>query len=338
MDAFSKPKMTRLPHGGDLATAEAVFGSPPQGWLDLSTGINPRPYDFGKVEAGAYSRLPQSQALYGLRAAARNYYGAPNTETVAVAPGTQALIQWLPKLRDYSRVAVVGPTYGEHIHSWRSAGHFVTEISAPDQANADADVVVLVNPNNPDGTRYTCSDLEGPYRRLASRGGWMIIDEAFCDPLPALSQAPECERNGLIILRSFGKFFGLAGVRLGFALSHPSLAALLTQALGPWAVPGPTLDIGTKALSDTEWIDETRARLASGRHRLEALLQEAGMELVGGTDLFTLARSDQAQALQARLAEQGIWTRVFPENHEWIRFGQPGTGEDWQRLSEALAN
>lgn len=337
MDASSKPAKTCLLHGGDLAAAEAVFGPHPQGWLDLSTGINPRPYDFGKVGTGAHSRLPQTEPLDALLNAARKYYGAPHVETVTAAPGTQALIQWLPRLRGASRVAVVGPTYGEHARAWQSAGHTVTEIRAPDQAGSDTDVLVLVNPNNPDGTRYAPDRLAGPCRRLASRGGWLIVDEAFCDVTPDLSLAANCGRDGLIILRSFGKFFGLAGVRLGFALSNPSLASRLSEALGPWAVSGPTLEIGAKALSDAAWIDETGRNLATGRRRLETLLQGRGLEIVGGTDLFTLARSDRAQALHSRLAEQGIWTRAFAENPEWIRFGQPGTGDDWQRLTDALA-
>ena len=337
MDACSKPAKTRLFHGGDIAAAEAVFGLHPQGWLDLSTGINPRPYDFGKVATGAYSRLPQTKSLDALLNAAREYYGAPHVETVTATPGTQALIQWLPRLRGASRVAVVGPTYGEHARAWQSAGHTVTEIRAPDQAGGDTDVLVLVNPNNPDGTGYAADRLAGLCRRLASRGGWLIVDEAFCDVTPDLSLAADCASDGLIILRSFGKFFGLAGVRLGFALSHPSLAARLSEAFGPWAVPGPTLEIGVKALGDAAWIDETGATLATGRRRLEKLLQDQGLEIVGGTDLFILVRSDRAQVLHSRLAEQGIWTRAFPENPEWIRFGQPGTGENWQRLTDALA-
>lgn len=337
MDAYSKPATTRLPHGGDLAAAEATFGPQPRGWLDLSTGINPRPYDFGKVGAEAYSRLPQRQAMDALRTAARKYYGTPQIETVTAAPGTQALIQWLPRLRGLSRVAVVGPTYGEHVHAWQSAGHTVTEIHAPDQADVATDVLVLVNPNNPDGNQYAPGYLAELNLRLAARGGWLIVDEAFCDVTPDLSLAKDCDRDGLIILRSFGKFFGLAGLRLGFALSCPSLAARLSEALGPWAISGPTLEIGAKALSDSAWIDETCGKLAVARRRLEAILRDADMEIVGGTDLFTLARSDPAHALHSRLAEQGIWTRVFPMNPEWIRFGHPGTGDDWQRLTDALA-
>jgi len=189
-----------------------------------------------------------------------------------------------------------------------------------------------------DGNQYPPSYLAGLNLRLASRSDWLIIDEAFCEVTPDLSLAKDCDRDGLIILRSFGKFFGLAGVRLGFALSCPSIAARLSDAFGPWAVSGPTLEIGTKALSDTAWIDETCVRLAMDKRRLEAILRDADMDIVSGTDLFTLARSDQAHVLHSRLAEQGIWTRVFPMNPEWIRFGHPGTSSDWQRLTDALAS
>ena len=332
---ISSPSLT-LPHGGDLAAAEAQYGPPQQGWIDLSTGINPIPYPVGNIEAEAFSRLPEKPALDDLRLSALDYYAAPSLESVVAAPGTQALIQWLPKLRPRSRVCVISPTYAEHAHAWRQAGHEVLVATSPDQAPEDTEVLVVVNPNNPDGVRHAPGALLETGRRLASRGGWLIVDEAFADVTPDLGLSAYCQQDGVIILRSFGKFFGLAGLRLGFALSNPEMAGRLNRALGPWAVSGPACDIGARALLDEAWIEQTRETLATGMRRLEALLVDNGLKLAGGTDLFIAARSDQAGALHGHLAQNGIWTRVFPDHGDWVRFGQPGLPEHWRCLETAL--
>ncbi|NQV82305.1 MAG: threonine-phosphate decarboxylase [Rhodospirillales bacterium] len=325
-----------LAHGGDLSSAEALYGPPPQGWVDLSTGINPAPYPVGDIGATAFSRLPEKSAINDLLLAARDYYGAPGCGAIAAAPGTQALIQWLPRLRPRSRVTVLSPTYAEHAHAWASAGHDVAEAAALEQVPGDTDVLIIVNPNNPNGVCTQRQDLLDTRRNLARRGGWLIVDEAFADVAPDISLAAHCQDDGLIILRSFGKFFGLAGLRLGFALCNPQTASRLNQALGPWSVSGPAIAVGTRALRDTAWIEQTRNTLRAEVQRLEILFGRAELDIVGTTDLFVLIRSNQAARLHAHLAQNGIWTRAFPGNRAWIRFGQPGTEEHWRRLETAL--
>jgi len=200
----------------------------------------------------------------------------------------------------------------------------------------DTEVLVAVNPNNPDGICHAPETLLKIERRLASLGGWLIVDEAFADVTPEIGLSAHCEREGLILLRSFGKFFGLAGVRLGFALTHPETADRLNRALGPWAVSGPACTVGTRALEDTTWIEATRKSLAAGRLRLETLLQGHGLEIVGGTDLFVLTRSEGARNLHNHLARTGIWTRAFTQHPSWLRFGQPGRPEHWRRLETTI--
>jgi len=265
-----------------------------------------------------------------------DYYGAPSPDNIVAAPGTQALIQWLPRLRGPSRVAVVGPTYAEHARSWRSCGHTVSEIADLEQADGSFDVVVAVNPNNPDGRRHAPETLLDLHRRLATTGGCLVVDEAFADMTPGLSLSSHCRADGLIVLKSYGKFFGLAGLRLGFALTGAAFGGRLTEALGPWAFSEPAAIIAAKSFRDGEWIARTRKNLIEGRQRLEALLGDHGLDTVGGTGLFTLAQSARAPDLHAHLASHGIWTRVFPENPAWIRFGHPGKAPDWGRLSEAF--
>jgi cobalamin biosynthetic protein CobC len=323
-----------LAHGGDWVAAERRFGRPKDGWLDLSTGINPHSYPVAGIDAAAWQRLPDTRATAALLDAAAAYYGVRDGKGIVAAPGSQAAMQWLPRLRPRSRVAVVGPTYGEHAHVWRLAGHDVTEVAAFE--DADADVIVVVNPNNPDGRVLAPEALVARAERLAKRGGLLVVDEAFADAAPYASMAAFAGMGGLAVLRSFGKFFGLAGARLGFVLAETSLAAALRRALGPWAVSGPAAAVATRAFADQAWIAATRAHLAVEMGRLRALLAEHGFAILGGTNLFTLVETADAARWYAHLARHGILVRAFAEYPRWLRFGLPG-GAHWPRLEEALA-
>lgn len=323
-----------LAHGGDWVAAERRFGRPHAGWLDLSTGINPHLYPVAGVDAAAWHRLPDTRAMTALIAAAAAYYGPRDANRIVAAPGSQAAIQWLPRLRARSRVVVVGPTYGEHAHTWRTAGHEVVEVAAFE--DADADVVVVVNPNNPDGRVVAPEALVARAERLARHGGLLVVDEAFADAAPYASVAAFAGMDGLAVLRSFGKFFGLAGARLGFVLAEASLAAALRRALGPWAVAGPAVAVATQAFADEAWIATTRAHLAIEMGRLRALLAEHGFAIVGGTNLFALVETPDAALWFAHLARHGILVRAFAEFPRWLRFGLPGAAH-WPRLAQALA-
>jgi len=326
--------MSGIRHGGDLATAGAAFGIPDGGWLDLSTGINPRPYAIDDIDAAIWQRLPVRADEDALMDAARAYYGVADDAALAAAPGTQAIIQWLPRLRPAGSVAVVSPTYAEHAHRWRDAGHAVTE--AATLHDADADVIVVVNPNNPDGCIVEAGVLLDRADKQAAKGGWLVVDEAFADATPAMAVTPGSGRPGLVALRSFGKFFGLAGLRLGFAAGDPTVVSALANALGPWSVGGPALAVGARALADGAWQAETRARLVGDAARLDDLLLDAGFEIVGGTPLFRLASAEDAWARYEALARRGVLTRPFDGNRAWLRFGLPGCDGDWRRLAEAL--
>lgn len=327
----------RVSHGGDLDTATRRFGLPEAGWLDLSTGINPHPYPVPALSPEIWSRLPQRSAEAALIAAARACYGVPEDARMVAAPGTQALIQALPRLRPApARVAVLAPTYGEHAHVWRVAGHAVREC-ADLEAAADCDIAIVVNPNNPDGRVTGRGDLLALCGTLARRGGWLVLDEAFADTDPALSLAGESGRNGLVILRSFGKFYGLAGTRLGFALADEKIAGALDAWFGPWAVSGPAIEIGRTALADKAWAIAMRARLADEAARLDALLEKNGMRVVGGTSLFRLVETSGAASLYEALGRRGILVRVFADRPDLVRIGLPGGDDSFDRLAAALA-
>ncbi|MBF0563242.1 MAG: threonine-phosphate decarboxylase, partial [Alphaproteobacteria bacterium] len=312
-------------HGGDLAAAERLYGRPEAPWLDLSTGINPRPYPLPPLPDRLWHRLPEAGEVAALLAAAARFFGVDAGAGVVAAPGTQALIQLLPRLRPPGRVAILAPTYDEHALAWTAAGHQVREIAHLDEF-ADADVVVVVNPNNPDGRRLSPSTLTALTRTLAARDGLVVVDEAFADAESQDSLAGSCGQPGLVVLRSFGKFFGLAGLRLGFAMAAPPLAASIVEALGPWSVSAPAIAVGTVALTDDAWGHATRLWLGEMARRLDSVLGQAGLDVIGGTVLFRLVRTPHAQPLYHALGRRGILVRAFTARTDRLRFGLPDSG------------
>ena len=330
--------MTDAPvfHGGNLGWAEAKFGRPVRPWIDLSTGVNPWPYPIGSIRSDAWSRLPDARAESEMREAAARYYCAPEVDCVVSAPGSQILIQLLPFLRPPSRVAVLSPTYGEHAPCWEAGGHHVTRI---DDADLDGawDVVVVTNPNNPDGVVRSPMLLNEVAERLAARGGWLVIDEAFADTSPQLSLAPQTNRQGRIVLRSFGKFFGLPGLRLGFVLAPAEINRRIAAALGPWAVSGPALEIAKRAFCDNAWIEQSRVCLTTSASRLDDVLRAGGLEPTGSSPLFRLVEHSSAASVFQSLGDNGILVRNFPDQPNRLRLGLPPDDAALTKLRQVLA-
>ena len=305
-------------HGGALDAAIARWGGAREDWLDLSTGINPEPYPLPELPLSAWTALPDAAALHRLEQAARRFWRVPDTAAVLAVPGASAAIAQLPQLRPPGRVEIPGPTYNEHGAAFRLAGWTLTDDTP--------DALVAVHPNNPDGHMWTSDRLDADFT---------IIDESFCDTCPKESLIDLSARPGCVVLKSFGKFWGLAGLRLGFAIGDPHLLAALAERLGPWAVSGPACAIGAEALSDPAWADETNRRLTDEAARLDALLTTQGAEVVGGTPLFRLYRVENGEAAQDHLAQHRILTRVFPYAEDWLRVGLP-PADGWDRLESAF--
>lgn len=321
-----------LEHGGRLNAAAARYGIAPSDWLDLSTGINPNGWPVPALPARAWNRLPEPDDE--LIAAAQAYYRAPHILPVA---GSQAAIQILPTLRTRSRVGVIAPGYNEHAHAWRRAGHDVTSVSYDQIAAAVdvLDVVVLIHPNNPTGQTFAREQLLLWHAQLAAKNGWLIVDEAFMDATPENSIAEYCTRPGLIVLRSLGKFFGLAGARVGFVCAAPELLQHLDAQLGPWTVCGPARHAATVALQDTAWQAMTLAGLLRDAQRLRQLLTAHDLQPSGGTALFQWIATARAPNIHEALARQGVLTRLFAEPAS-VRFGLPANAAQWRRLESAL--
>lgn len=323
-----------LEHGGRLRAAAQRYGIPLADWLDLSTGIAPESWPLPMIPPEAWARLPEEDD--GLEQAACACYGA--RQALAVA-GSQAAIQALPELFPPARVGVLGLSYAEHAHAWRRAGHRLVRLDAAgiDSQLDKLDVLVLANPNNPTGERFAPAQLLDWHARLRARGGCLLVDEAFIDCTPEHSLAAHAHLPGLIVLRSFGKFFGLAGIRLGFVLAEPGLLANLRERLGPWTVSGPTRCVALAAL-DAASGGARRRRTAELQRRgkaLAELLAAHGLTPAGGTALFQWVPLLQAAALYEYLARRGILVRLFTEPAS-LRFGLPASEADWQRLQRAL--
>jgi cobalamin biosynthetic protein CobC len=319
-----------LEHGGNLREAALRFGR--EDWLDLSTGINPQGYPAPAVAADAWHRLPEPDPALPLAAA--RFYGAPLMLLVA---GTQAAIQALPRLRAPSRVVVAAPSYAEHAHHWGGYGHVLTQVAYADleQAVDGCDVMVVCNPNNPTGAAVPAARLLDWAERLAARGGWLVVDEAFGDTAPDNSVAGYSSRPGLIVLRSVGKFFGLAGIRLGFVAAPPTMLRELADMLGPWTISGPAQHIALAALNDQRWQTDTRRALLASGIRLRQLLASHGIAS-SGTALFQWWSEPRAEACWEHMAQHGVWVRLFRQAGRGIRLGLPPDEAGWKKLSDAL--
>jgi cobalamin biosynthetic protein CobC len=276
------------------------------------------------VPAATLHRLPDKEALMRLLDVARRAYGVPPEVDLIAVPGTEVAIRLLPSLLPREKVAVLSPTYGSYAAAWPDA-------DLNSLVPADATIAVVVNPNNPDGRIIPPAALP--------RARWLIVDEAFGDVVPEASVIPSMKAEAgrdTIVLRSLGKFYGLAGLRLGFVAGSPVMAQRLSDRLGDWPVSGPAIAIGAAVLADNAWRDAMRAQLKTEAAALRALLTEHHLAIVGGTDLFVLAETDHAPALHGALARLGVWTRAFADHRRWLRFGLPGAA-NLDRLASALS-
>lgn len=330
--------MAAVDHGGSLGRASALFPHAPQPFVDLSTGINPHSYPLFELPATTLSRLPETARARELAEVAARAYGAPSAAYVAAAPGTQILLPRVASLVSPGKALVFGPTYAEHKRAAAIAGHAAAEVDDL-AALAGADLAIVVNPNNPDGRVVERDRLLELAGRLRAKSGLLVVDEAFMDVGPrAESLADDVGQGGIVVLRSFGKFFGLAGVRLGFALADTLTVQTLEAQLGPWAVAGPALDYGIRALADTDWQTTMRQRLAQDAARLDALFGRFDVPVVGGTTLFRYLRLSDSAELFSALGERGVLLRHFADRPQVLRAGLPGSDEEWQRLESALAD
>jgi cobalamin biosynthetic protein CobC len=333
--------MTGIFHGGGLSAAVQHYGGRAEDWLDLSTGINPEMAELPEIPREAWNRLPDGDLEQSVREAAWSWYaGAPGSERQLplAVPGTQALIQLLPKIAPANRrVAIVSPTYGEYAHCFRRAGFVVDEIAGFDELRPDHGTLIVVNPNNPTGQAHSRAELIAATERMRAQGGHTHVDEAFGDSRRGESVAAYAVvTEGVTVSRSFGKFFGLAGVRLGFVFAVPATLDAIAADLGPWPVSGPGLVIARHLLTRDN--GAFADRIAARAEALQSVLESGGLDTIGGTDLFKLVRHSEASALYEHLARSHILVRKFDYAGDWLRIGLTPDEDGDRRLAQAIAS
>ena len=323
---------SKLENGGQLNTVARKFNLSVNECVDLSTGINPNGWPVPTLPPTVYNRLPEDDD--GLVSAARKYYQADNILPVA---GSQAAIQCLPMLRSACRVGIIDPAYEEHAYCWKKSGHDVRLLADKDinESIDQIDVLLIINPNNPTGVKFSVEQLMDWHTRLKKRNGWLIVDEAFMDSSECSSILKYSIQSGLIVLRSLGKFFGLAGLRVGFVFAEQDLLTKLSQILGPWTLSNPSRFIASQALLDKQWQQNTRLSLEQQSKRLAQLMTEYNLKPDGGTHLFHWVRHEKAHEIFEHLAAQGVFVRYF-ESTSSLRFGLPKNETQWNKLQSAL--
>ena len=329
-----------MEHGGNFMAAAQAYGFDYAEIIDLSTGIAPRPFPIDGVDlSGQHWRdLPQIETEQALIKAMKTHWGCDSTAGLILAPGSGIIISLAALLRPKTTVLCPDPSYREHEIAWAHHGHHIQAYPAGEipELMPDTQVVIAVQPGNPTGHINPPKDWDRVIDQMAERDGLLIVDEAFIDLMPDLSMASRAGRKGLLVIRSFGKFYGLAGLRLGAVMGHGDDITRLRQMLGPWAVSTPALEIGLKAIADHAWAEQQRLRLAQDMARLTAMLNETGFGPCGGTALYALVHVGDSKSVHHHLAKHGIWTRIFDYNAHWIRFGLPAEEDQWNRLQTAL--
>jgi cobalamin biosynthetic protein CobC len=334
-----------LKHGGNLLQVAARYNSDPASWIDLSTGVSPFTYPLGEIPVSVWNQLPQDND--GLEQAAQGYYRAP-MQPLPLA-GSQAAIMALPAvislfLGRCGTVTLPKVGYKEHQHAWsgylQDNKEWQVEFyrGQPDEKQVvQSDVVLLINPNNPAGTTVSKDYLHATATKLAQKGGWLIVDEAFADSDPQESLVT-CEQwpHNLVVLRSVGKFFGLAGARAGFLFAPENVMRLMHELLGPWTVSGPTRWAVKQALVDHNWQKQNRERINQASQRLNALLTDYLTDKLAGTALFTTVFLSDAVQCHHLLCQQQVLTRLCDEENA-LRFGLPADEAGWHKLEIALA-
>lgn len=324
----------KIKHGGNLREAAKLYDISLENWIDLSTGINPNPWPAPDIPTSVWQRLPETDD--NLLPSAHKYYGSKDLLAIA---GSQVAIQTLPYCRQHSRIAIVSPCYAEHPYWWQQAGHEVLLIAVDEVEKylPSIDVLLLINPNNPTAHLWPLKTLQAWHQQLSAHNGWLIVDEAFMDSTPQFSLLSQYQQlpEGLIILRSIGKFFGLAGIRLGFIVASQNILNKIDSMQGPWAVSHPARWLGSLALADTQWQNENSIQLNKQSDRLHKLLTHY-FKIIHTSHYFCYLPHTQAEEIKHQLAQKGIWVRFF-ENPSAIRLGLPTNDEEYCRLNNAFS-
>lgn len=324
--------MMKIEHGGNLERAMQSYGGSPSDWIDISTGISPFSASLPELRLSDWHRLPESASLDELAQIAQVYY-ASNQECI-VTSGSQFLINHLPDLLK-GDIGILEPSYGEYAASFARHGREYNALDTIDEID-DVQSIILANPNNPDGRLYAQGELYELAEVLKKRDGYLVVDEAFCDVCDNASMLIADPIENLIVLKSFGKFFGLAGARIGFVFAHNDVLHQIEQLQGPWSVSGPSISVAKYVLT-CDGIHQDLLREISSRHsQFIQMLSDTRLKIIGGTKLFTLIEHENATDLHEHFLNKKILTRKFDYNACWLRLGLTSSTEEDLRLKQAI--
>ena len=312
-------------HGGDVETASKYFSIAKENWLDLSTGMNPLSYPVCELPQAIFEELPYVSAEFC--SAVTKYYGMPNWLAVN---GSQSVIQSLPSvLNEKQLFPILLPDFGykEHQKHWQKTNELAF-YSSLNEKKAISSIhealgrnnqqhVLVINPNNPTAAMISAEQLLAIAERLAD-GAHLVVDEAFMDFSPECSLLKHEIPENVVVMRSFGKFFGLAGLRLGFVFSsNKEILHSIDERLGLWQVNNPAQFIANKALADEKWIKDRQAKIVIMKQAMHKLFQPVLGEPINlkTASLFLTYQADAQNVLTVykMLAESAVLSRVVLE-------------------------
>lgn len=322
-------------HGGNLDEAAQAYGFEPGMMHDLSTGIAPMSYQMPLPASDAYQALPLASDMEALCKVARACYRVPDAASLCVGGGSQALLAALPYLFASCLVWCPEPTYNEHHYRWEKASHQVDGgLSCPQEAK----IIILGQPNNPTGRLWQADEIARYLAHVKQCDGLLIIDEAFVDIMPEHSSCQIAGDEALVILRSVGKFYGLAGLRVGFAIGGANFIARLQDEIGPWPVSQPALLVAKTALADKDWQARHLAKLQEICDWQSDVLAKAGFEIITSMALFITIRHKRMAAFHHHLASHGYWTRIYQNDKQMMRLGLLAPDCDRQQFESLLSD
>ncbi len=332
-------------HGGDLAYWQRKVGNDALNWLDLSSACNREPWPVPEVSTALWMALPDQTEL--LEQAERYFARRPN----AIGAGSQHIIESLPPLLRESgcltnqTVFVPRIGYQEHAFAWRKWGYDIVYYDALEELLTQHwAVAVVIQPNNPTGELASASILSQLVAHAEQQGASLVVDEAFIDATPEWSvlnhQQTKDLSESLFVMRSVGKFFGLAGARVGFVFCASKWQVALNNLLGPWPVATPSLHLVSLALADTAWqshaLQNLTVRQAAFVERVMPKLNTVfdSQDSVRNALFTTWFLDSQAYAehVFTMLHQVGVHTRL---GDGWIRVALPALDE-MDALNRAL--
>jgi len=328
MNADESGRRVPRAHGGNIYQAARQYGIDAEKLIDFSSNVNPLgPSSMARRAAkrslSFIDRYPDPD-MTDLRRAIARYFGI-KPEQVMCGNGSNSLIHLIPRVFRPRKIFIPIPTFSEYASAAADAGSEVVTLSLKERdgfrldpvetafAFRGVDMAFLCNPNNPTGQLIPKADMLEIMRYSHEHGIRLVIDESFMDFIGSESIVKEAvQASNVICLRAFTKFFGMPGLRIGYAVSDEATVAALREGQEPWSVSIPAERAAIAALNDWGHIKKTLRLIEKERSRLlDALRLLPGVETFPGAANFLLIKcvSVDTHALRQKLGSRGMLVR-----------------------------